>query len=63
MDFNEQARPTGIKALYINAHDILKETGQLGLRRFSCADFPGGSVVRTPRYHCRGHRFNPWLGN
>ena len=26
-------------------------------------DFPGGSVVRTPRFHCRGHRFNSWSGN
>ena len=20
-------------------------------------EFPGGPVVRTPRFHCRGHRF------
>ena len=26
-------------------------------------DFPGGSVVRTPHFHCSGHGFNPWLGN
>ena len=26
-------------------------------------DFPGGSVVRTPYFHCSGHGFNPWLGN
>ena len=26
-------------------------------------DFPGGPVVKTLRPHCRGHRFNPWLGN
>ena len=24
--------------------------------------FPGGPVVRTPHFHCRGHGFNPWLG-
>ena len=23
-------------------------------------DFPGGPVVKTPRFHCRGHRFDPW---
>ena len=21
--------------------------------------FPGASVIRTPRFHCRGHGFNP----
>ena len=26
-------------------------------------DFPGGPLVKTPCFHCRGHGFNPWLGN
>ena len=26
-------------------------------------DFPGGPVVKTPCFHCRGLRFNPWPGN
>ena len=26
-------------------------------------DFPGGPVVRAPSFHCRGPRFDPWLGN
>ena len=26
-------------------------------------DFPGGPVVKTPCFHCRGHGFDPWLGN
>ena len=26
-------------------------------------DFPGGPTVKTPHFHCRGHRFNPWPGN
>ena len=26
-------------------------------------EFPGGPVVRTPRFHCRGHGFDPWSGN
>ena len=25
--------------------------------------FSGGPVVRTPSFHCRGHRFDPRLGN
>ena len=27
------------------------------------SEFPGGPVVRTPRFHCREPRFSPWLGN
>ena len=26
-------------------------------------DFPGGPVVKTPGFHCRGHGFDPCLGN
>ena len=26
-------------------------------------DFPGGPVVRILLFHCRGRRFDPWLGN
>ena len=26
-------------------------------------DFPGGPVVKTPRFHCKGHGFNPRSGN
>ena len=26
-------------------------------------DFPGGLVVKTPCFHCKGHRFNACLGN
>ena len=24
---------------------------------------PSGPVVKTPNFHCRGHKFNPWFGN
>ena len=26
-------------------------------------DFPGSPVVKTPRFHCRGHGLAPWSGN
>ena len=26
-------------------------------------DFPGGPVVGTLRFHCKGHGFDPWSGN
>ena len=25
--------------------------------------FTDSPLVRIPNFHCRGHRFNPWLGN
>ena len=28
--------------------------------RKSTREFPGGPVVRTQRFHCHGHGFNPW---
>ena len=27
--------------------------------KFVNREFPGGPVVRTPRFHCRGPEFNP----
>ena len=26
-------------------------------------DFPGDPVVKTPRFHCKGHGFDAWWGN
>ena len=26
-------------------------------------DFPGGPVVKTPSFHCKGRGFDPWSGN
>ena len=26
-------------------------------------DFLGGAAVKIPCFHCRGHRFDPWLEN
>ena len=26
-------------------------------------NFPSGPVVKTPGFHCKGHRFNAWFGN
>ena len=33
----------------------------LGIYRKKSSDFPGGPVVKTPCFHCRGHGFDPWL--
>ena len=26
-------------------------------------DFLDSPVVKTPHFHCKGYRFDPWLGN
>ena len=32
------------------------------LRQKLTRDFPGGPVVRTPHFHSKAPRFDPWLG-
>ena len=32
-------------------------------KKLALRDFPCGPVVKTLCFHCRGHRFDPWLGN
>ena len=34
-----------------------------GIKSRCHQDFPGHSVVKTPCFHCRGHGFNPLLGD
>ena len=31
------------------------------VEKFKFWECPGGSMVRTPYFHCRGHGFDPWL--
>jgi len=31
--------------------------------KYSSRDFSVSPVVKTPCFQCRGHKFNPWLGN
>ena len=46
-------------------YDILHQAGEdCGKRRVRRAgDFPGGPVVKTLHFHCRGHGSNPWWEN
>ena len=39
-----------------------KEEGTIGSLETEGRAFPGGPVVKTPRFHCRGCGFNPWVG-
>ena len=32
------------------------------LLEYGLGEFPGGPVVRTLHFHCRGLGFDPWLG-
>ena len=44
------------------AHPCYKGQSAL-LKSHGLWDFPGGPVVKTLLCHCKGHKFNPWLGN
>ena len=33
------------------------------LKKMGWREFPGGPVVKTPRFHCGEHGFDPWSGN
>ena len=41
--------------------DVLSFQISLLLKLF-LQDFPGGPVVKTPRFHCRVGSFDPWSG-
>ena len=43
--------------------EVTLETLKLSSNRDSWRDFPGGPVVKTLRFHCRGYRSDPWSGN
>ena len=51
--------------LYIyNKYIILvKSEKNINIKKKRRGEFSGSPVVRTPRFHCRRPRFNPWLGN
>ena len=34
----------------------------VAVKRNEVLDFPGGPVVKTPSFHCKGCRFDPWSG-
>ena len=47
---------------FINRLDTGKEKIR-ELQEMSIEDFPGGPVVKTLRFHCRGHGFDHWSEN
>ena len=36
---------------------------EVGLKRNDKGDFPGGPVVKTQCFQCKGHGFSHWSGN
>ena len=53
------------KGMGINEGEIFKDwaLGHSNIKKLKGRDFPGGPVVKTPRFYCREHRFYPWSGN
>ena len=54
-------RLTGVKWLDYRRGGQLEAVVQSSLENEE--EIPGGPVVRTLRFHCRGDGFDPWLGN
>ena len=46
-------------------HEFSGIVAQVGanVKDFSVGDLPGGPVVKTLSFHCKGHAFDPWSGN
>ena len=44
--------------LYVNYNSVKNKLKKKAKRR----EFPGGPVVRTPHFHCRGPGLNPLVG-
>ena len=48
---------------YVKCYIEVKSLNDMTAKERFSQDFPGGSVVRTPRFHCQGTGFDPWSGN
>ena len=43
--------------------DVYKRYFCLSFQNYTWRDFPGGPVVKTSHFHCRGLEFDPWSEN
>ena len=63
-DHSSVCRQRGMKRWGEGKHlNEEKWEGRKDVWRMGDRDFSGGPEVKTPRFHCRWHGFNPWLGN
>ena len=44
-------------------NEILFSPKKENKRKENPGNFPGGPVVKSPRFHCSGRGFDPWSGN
>ena len=51
------------KTLRVNRSPRVWVSGCLMDKDEDPRDLPGGPVVKTVCFHCKGHRINPWSGN
>ena len=52
---------TFVKVIF-NVHEWETERNSFSVNK-TCRELSGGPVVRTPRFHGKGHVFDLWLGN
>ena len=48
---------------WFNIHKSINVIHHINKRKDRNQDFPGGPVVKTLCFHCRGHGYKPWSGN
>ena len=48
----------------VHVHDLGCKLNTIHrVKKSDLRDFPGGPVVKTPSFQCRGCGFGPWSGN
>ena len=70
IEFDEKSSSQGVvprpsaSALPENLSDLsVSKTQTYSIKNPVVREFPGGPVVRTLRFHCRGPGFDPWSEN
>lgn len=58
-----EAQTPGLRERFSKDSETKVALTGIDYTRCLCRDFPGGSVVKTPSFHCRECEFNPWSRN
>ena len=59
----EESLCTGVRNDFLHQELWMKKWSTQAASKRYHSNSPGNPVVKTPYFHCRGHRFDPWLEN